>query len=95
MWFYPLIIALVILAIVGGTLAGGVFTIVLVPLAAIALISSMAYWLWSRALQGSGGASAGAGGPGPDRALPHRPHRPSGREPSSPERLVDARRQQQ
>jgi hypothetical protein len=94
MWFYPLIIALVILAIVGGTLAGGVFTIVLVPLAAIALISSMVYWLWGRALQGNGDASAGAG-PGPDRALPHRPHRPSGRAPSSPERLVDARRQQQ
>ncbi len=43
MWFYPLLLALVILAIVGGTLAGGIFAIVLVPLAAVVFISGIVY----------------------------------------------------
>jgi hypothetical protein len=94
MWFYPLIIALVILAIVGGTLAGGIFTIVLVPLGAIVIISAIVYAVWGRALQGTSGASTDATH-SPDRPLPHRSRRPGGRAPSSPERLADARRQQQ
>jgi hypothetical protein len=94
MWFYPVIGLLVILAIVGGTLAGGIFTIVLVPLAAIALISAVGYGLLGRTLQGSAGVSTDATQE-PDRPLAHRPRRPSGRTRTSPERLVDARRQQQ
>jgi hypothetical protein len=92
MWFYPIVLVVVILAVVGGTLAGGIFTIVLVPLAAIALISGGVYVMWGRALQGSTGASTS---PTPDRPLPHEPQRPSGLAPNSPERLADARRQQQ
>ena len=53
MWFWPVILTLVILAIVGGALAGGIFTIVLVPLAGIALISAVVYGLWGRAMEGS------------------------------------------
>jgi hypothetical protein len=94
MWLYPLVIALVILAIVGGTLAGGIYTIVLVPLAAIAAISAVVYALWARALQGAAGDSASTSDR-TERPLPHRQRRPSGRAPSSPERLVDARREQQ
>jgi len=93
-WFYPLLLVLVILAIVGGTLAGGIFTIVLVPLGVIAIVSAAVYAMWGRALQGSaGGASEGAeAGKHP---LPRRPARPSGRTGTSPEKLVDARREQQ
>jgi uncharacterized membrane protein YfcA len=94
MWFYPLVIVLVILAVVGGTLAGGIFTIVLVPLAAIVLISGLVYTLWGRALQGGAGDST-EGTQASRRPLPHRRPRPSGRAPSSPERLADTRRQQQ
>jgi hypothetical protein len=94
MWFYPVLLALVILAIVGGSLAGGIFTIVLVPLAAIVLISAVVYSLWGRALEGSGGVSTDATHT-TNRPLPHRRRRPSGRAPSSPEGLVDARRQHQ
>jgi hypothetical protein len=94
MWFYPVVILLVILAIVGGTLAGGVFTIVLIPLAAIALISAIVYGVWGRALEGGAGASTDATHES-DRALPHRQRRPTGRVRTSPERLADARRQQQ
>ena len=49
MWFWPVILALVIFAIVGGTLAGGVFTIVRIPLAGIALISPV-YGRWARSV---------------------------------------------
>jgi hypothetical protein len=94
MWFYPLVLFLVILAVIGGTLAGGIFTIVLVPLAAIVLVSAVVYGLWGRALAGSAGGADEATH-APDRPLPHRFGRPSGRAPSSPERLADTRRQQQ
>ena len=94
MWFYPLLLVLVILAIVGGTLAGGIFTIVLVPLAAIVLASAVIYALWGRALQGGAGASTEASHTS-ETPLPHRRVRPSGRAPSSPGRLADARRQRQ
>jgi hypothetical protein len=94
MWFYPVLFVLVILAIVGGVLAGGIFTIVLVPLAVIAAVTAAVFALWGRSLQGSAGGATEATR-APDRPLPHRQSRPSGRAPSSPERLADARRQQQ
>ena len=94
MWFWPVILVVVIFAIVGGALAGGIFTIVLVPLAGIALISAIVYSVWGRSLEGSEGTPTEATHE-PRRPLSHRPRRPSGRAPSSPERLADARRQQQ
>jgi uncharacterized membrane protein YfcA len=94
MWFYPLVLAVVILAIVGGTLAGGIFTLVLVPLAAIALVSAVVYMMWGRAIEANSGASSDATHMS-RRPLPHRRRRPSGRAPSSPDALTDARRQQQ
>jgi hypothetical protein len=94
MWFYPVLFALVILAIIGSVLGGGIFTIVLVPLAVIAAVTGFVLALWGRGLQGSAGAATDATHV-PDRPLPHRRSRSSGRAPSSPERLADARRQQQ
>ncbi len=96
MWFYPLLIALVILAVLGGTLAGGVYTIILIPLAVVVVVSAAVYAMWGRAIQGSAGAATDASAAGTsERPLPHQRHRPTGRAPSSPERLADARRQQQ
>ena len=94
MWFYPVLLALVVLAVVGGAFAGGIYTVVLVPLAAIAVISAGVYALWGRALQSGSGGSTDASHAS-RRPLPHRRRRPSGRAPSSPETLADARRQQQ
>lgn len=94
MWFYPLLVAVVILAIVGGTLAGGVYTIVLVPLAVIALLSWALFALWGRASARRSGAGSDASHTA-DRPLPHRRERPSGRVRATPEDLVDARRAQQ
>lgn len=91
MWFYPVVLFLVILAIVGGTLAGGIFTIVLVPLAAVVFISGIVYAIWGRAMEGG----TEAGDATTHRPLPHERRRPDGRAPSSPQRLADTRRQQQ
>jgi hypothetical protein len=94
MWFYALIVLLVILAIAGATLAGGVFTIVLVPLAAIALISAIVHGMLGRAAERRSGASSD-GSHEPGRPLPSQRRRPSGRVQTTPGRLADARRQQQ
>jgi heme O synthase-like polyprenyltransferase len=94
MWFYPVVLVLVILAIVGATLAGGIFTIVLVPLAAIALVSAVVSLLWGRALEGSADTNIDASHT-TARPLPHQRRRPSGRSRTSPERLADTRRRQQ
>ena len=70
MWFYPLLIVLVILAIVGGTLAGGVFTLVLIPLAVIVGVSAIVYAMWGRALQSqTGGATDAVTGTVPETLL--------------------------
>ena len=94
MWFYPLLLLLVVLAIIGGTLAGGVYTIVLVPLAAIAAVSAIVYALWGRALQGSGGGATQASSVSHE-PLPTQRRTPSGRAPTTPEALADARRDTQ
>jgi hypothetical protein len=94
MWFYPLLLLLAILALAGGILLGGVFTIILVPIAFIVFVSAGVYTLWGRALAGAGGESSYAT-PVNRRPLPHRRARPSGRSRSTPDRLVDARRREQ
>jgi hypothetical protein len=94
MWFYPLLVLLVILGVLGGTVLGGVYTIVLVPLAVIGLISALVYSLWGRSLQGSAGGSTDASATSP-RPLPTGQQQGDGNAPSRPEALVDARREQQ
>jgi hypothetical protein len=94
MWFYPLLIVLVILAIAGGALAGGVFTLVLIPLAVIAAVSAIVYAMWGRAMESRAGASTDATATAVE-PLPNQRQAGSGRAPTSPEALTDARRQQQ
>jgi hypothetical protein len=94
MWFYPLLVVLVILGIVGGTLAGGVYTLILIPLAVIVAVSVVLYAMWGRSMQARAGASTEATAQSTE-PLPHQAARPSGRAPTSPEALADARRQQQ
>ena len=94
MWFYPLLIVLVILAVMGGTLAGGVYTLVLIPLAVVAVVSAVVYAMWGRALQGQAGGATDAT-TAKAQPLPHHRTRPTGRATTSPEALTDARRQQQ
>jgi hypothetical protein len=89
MWFYPIVGLLVVLAILGGVLLGGVFTIVLVPLALIAAGAAIAYSLAARASEPS--ASGGTD----DRPLPSGQQAGGGHVRTTPETLADARRAQQ
>ena len=94
MWLYPVLLVLIALAIVGGALGGGVYTIVLIPLAVIALVTGAVAALWSRAAAGGAGAPSDTGEAG-SRPLPHHPSGGSRRVRTSPEALADARRQHQ
>jgi hypothetical protein len=93
MWFYPILLMLVVLALAGGIFLGGVFTLVLVPLAAIAIVSVVGYAMWARS-QAAGGSAADTE-PSAGPPLPHQRRREPAHVTAPPERLVDARRQQQ
>jgi hypothetical protein len=91
MWFYPIVLVLVVLAAVGGVAAGGIFTLVLVPIAGLALISGLVYMSLAHTAERRAGTTAG----GTDRPLPHRETPAGGHIRTSPERLADARRAEQ
>jgi hypothetical protein len=94
MWFYPLLLTLLVLGLTGVIFLGGVYTLVLVPLMVIALGSALFYALWARGSAAPGDQSVASEDAG-RRPLPHRRHRPSGHEQTSPEGLVEGRLQQQ
>jgi hypothetical protein len=86
MWFYPIVGLLVILAL-AGILLGGIFTIVLVPLALIAAIAAVAIMAMGRGEEAKAGAAGGAEPP-----LPHNQPGDPGHQLARPDDLVDARR---
>ena len=95
MWLYIIAAFLLILGVAGGALTGGIFTIVVLPLGVIVLIVAFVTAMWSRtAVSRTGGEkSMPAGDP---RPLPQSGHaQPGSTGTSSPEELVDARRQAQ
>ncbi len=98
MWFYFIGLFLLIVAIAGSIVSGGIFTIVLLPIALIALISAMLHSAAARKAQArAGGATedpSASGAPEP-APLPSSQHANRAPAPSSPEQLADARRQQQ
>lgn len=90
MWlsFLFFIVALFILA--AGVLSGGIFTLVLVPLAVIIAVAVIGYGMWARAAGGSATpAHSGVGDP-----LPGSNHQNTAATPATPDDLVDARQQQ-
>ncbi len=94
MWVYLIVAALIVIGIVGGAFGGGIFTIILIPIALIILVGSIVFGGSGRAAQGAAGADVHKSADG-ERPLPHSPQRPSGRAPTSPEGLADARRAHQ
>jgi hypothetical protein len=94
MWLYMFAVVLLLAGIVGGVFGGGIFTIVLVPVAFVIAASAFIFSMWGRASQGAAGAGTDAH-PSTNRPLPHSFREDSGHAPSSPERLADARRGQQ
>jgi hypothetical protein len=93
MWLSVGFAFLLVLIIVGSFLLGGVFTIILIPLALIAGMAAVGYVMWGRA-QGSADSQAEAHSGGPD-PLPVSGHQNVGDTPASPGDLTDARRLQQ
>jgi hypothetical protein len=93
MWLYIVGIVMVVLGL-AGLAAGGIFTLVLVPLGLIAIASAAGYSWWSRSAAGRVGAETDAH-PTTNRPLPHHPQSESGHVPTSPEALADARRTEQ
>ena len=90
MWFFLAVVIVGALAIAGSILAGGVFTIVLVPIVAIAAVAALGSRVMGRA------TGADETRLGPSDTGPERTERGSvGHVPTSPERLADARRAQQ
>ena len=92
MWLLLLVAFLGLMAIIGGSLAGGIFTIVLIPLAVIALVTAIAHSYFG------GAAERRASG---ERRRNRPPAPPTAQQPSSvprpstPEELADARRANQ
>jgi hypothetical protein len=94
MWLYILAFFLLIFGIVGSVLSGGIFTIVLLPLGIIALISAVVFGALGRSAQGRHGASTNAR-PSTGRPLPASEHSNTSAAPTTPDELAEARRVQQ
>lgn len=92
MWFYPVLLLLGLLGLAGVIFLGGVYTLVLVPIAVIGIVSAVAYMMWGRAQAASVEGETDATHT-PSTPLPGSRRRARGREPTSPERLADARLQ--
>ena len=89
MWLYLVVLIMVVAGVAGGIFGGGIFTIVLLPIAAIVLIVTIMYRsMGAIKLPGEGGE------PGSEE-LPHASAGVPGHVRTSPEGLADARRAQQ
>jgi hypothetical protein len=87
-----------VFAVIGGAFAGGVFTIVLIPIAAIAVVSAIGAAYVGRASQSAESRRQqprDRSSVGSANALPRTPTRAPSHVQASPEELVDARREAQ
>ncbi len=88
-------IVLVLLGVLG-LFAGGIFTIVLVPLGLIVLVAAVTMGMLSRRAQARAGGSVGPSQQREaEKPLPISEPADTGRAPTTPEGLADARRLQQ
>jgi hypothetical protein len=94
MWLYFLFAILVVLCVAGSVFGGGVFTIVLVPLAVLALFAAAGYAVLTAAAGRRAGASTDPS-PGARRPATTVSQAQSPSRPSTPGELADARRAQQ
>jgi hypothetical protein len=92
MWLSFPILILVILLIIGAIIGGGVFTLVLVPVAVVVALAALTVSMWSRAQERGQSPSEAAQTGDP---LPHSDRRNTPATPATPDDLVSARQQQQ
>jgi hypothetical protein len=90
MWLFWLLIIGLAFLLIGGVLLGGIFTIILVPVAIVAALSAIAYLLVARAT-GANPAVERKPDAGP---LPQSEHANAASTPSASDDLVDARQRQ-
>ena len=96
MWLIYIALPLVILAIIAAIAGGGIFTLILVPLAVIAAVGAVWSAISARAAGAPGARRHSASATATSAAdLPHSFAGTPGREPTSPEALADERRAQQ
>jgi hypothetical protein len=98
MWLAVLVFLIAVFAAIGGAFAGGVFTIVLIPLAAIALVTAIGSVYFARASQSAESRRQQPGDPSSvdsPNALPRTHTRAPSHVQASPEGLADARREAQ
>jgi hypothetical protein len=98
MWLAVLVFLIAVFAAIGGTLAGGAFTIVLIPVAAIAVLTAIGSVYVARASQSAESRRQKPGDPSSvdsPNALPRTHAHSPGHVQASPEQLVDARREAQ
>ncbi|MFZ0088591.1 MAG: hypothetical protein WAL63_03730 [Solirubrobacteraceae bacterium] len=91
MWLVLIAVPILVLLVLGGLLAGGVYAIVLVPIAVVIGVGAVIYLMWGQATRASHIPSE------QDRVqpLPHTGHANAAATPSTPDQLVDARQQEQ
>jgi hypothetical protein len=92
MWLVLLVVAGAIFVALAGILSGGIFTIILVPLAVIAIVS----WAGYSALGYYGSSMRSPSETQADTAesLPHSDHTQVPSRPATPDEYVDARQHQ-
>lgn len=92
MWLGLLLIIIVVAALGASIVSGGIFTIIVLPVAVAIALIALFVSAWGRASGRS--APSDKPDPGPP-SLPHSAHRNSAPAPSTPDQLVDAKRAQQ
>ncbi|MGB9184263.1 MAG: hypothetical protein WCB67_09355 [Solirubrobacteraceae bacterium] len=90
MWLAFPVIVIVIFALGASIVSGGIFTIVVLPLAVVIAVVALVFSLWGRATGSRHTSSSPEVAP-----LPSSQHSNSAPAPGSPDELVDARRAQQ
>jgi hypothetical protein len=88
MWLYIFVIPLAIVMLIGGLLAGGIFTIVFLPIAIIITAMAIAFAMYGKSSRRRTLPSAQAVSPPP----PDSGHVNVAESPNQPGDLVDARR---
>jgi hypothetical protein len=93
MWLGIVIAFAVLLAVIGGVVVGGVFALILVPIAVIVVVGAVVMSMWAR-------ATSGRPSPEDERSrseptYPHGGHQNASSAPATPDQLVDARQKTQ
>lgn len=90
MWLGLVLLIVIAAALAASIVSGGIFTIVVLPVAVLIAVAALIVTLWGR----GSGRSKGRRTRDP-ASLPHSDHTNTAPSPTTPDQLVDARRTQQ